>query len=143
MGSTAVNRAVSVYLAAVGAAVAVQFLAFPFYAYDSAGERMDGPVAVWTVLDWFMAFGLAALVITTCREKKRLAAGSSTDVRRWLGANFMFYGAVVLTLAFMPNWFESALGTGNDNWTIWHLIDAVLPVLFLVEAHRLWRGAAE
>lgn len=143
MESVAVKRVISVYLAAVGLAVAVQFLAFPFYAYDSAGERMDGPVTVWTVLDWFMAFGLAALVITTCKEKKRRAADPSTDVRRWLGANFMFYGAVMLALAFMPNWFESALGTGNDNWTIWHLIDTVLPVLFLVEAHRLWHGAAE
>ena len=143
MESTTVKRVISAYLAAVGLAAAVQFLVFPFYAYDSMGERLDWPVTVWLVLDWFMAVGLAALVATTCKEKKRRGADPSTDVRGWLGANFMFYSALLLAVAFMPNWFEAARGSGQDNWTVWHLIDTVLPVLFLVEAHRLWRGGAE
>ena len=45
------------------------------------GERLDWPVTVWLVLDWFMAVGLAALVATTCKKKKRRGAGHSTDVR--------------------------------------------------------------
>lgn len=40
---------ISAYLAVVGLAAAVQFLAFPFYAYDSAGDRLDWPVTVWLV----------------------------------------------------------------------------------------------
>ena len=52
----------------------------------------------------------------------------------------MFYGTVLLTLGFVPNWFAAGWGT-SPNGTIWHLIDTVLPVVFAVESCRLWRAA--
>ena len=134
-----VHRLISLYLALVAVAVAVQFVVYPLYAYDSRGEVVDSALDVWHVLDWFMAAGLVLLVTTTCREKRRHDAEGSSGVRPWLRSNFMFYGAVLLVLAFVPNWFEAAWGH-NDNWTIWHLIDTVLPVMFAAEAHRLWRS---
>lgn len=136
-----VQRLISLYLALVAVAVAVQFVVYPLYAYDSEGEVMASALDVWHVLDWFMAAGLVLLVVTTCREKRRHDGEESSDVRPWLRSNFMFYGAVLLALAFVPNWFEAAWGS-NDNWTIWHLVDTVLPVMFAAEGHRLWRATS-
>ncbi len=136
-----VHRLISLYLASVAVAVAVQFVVFPLYAYDSAGETLGSALDVWHVLDWFMAAGLMLMAVTTCREKRRHGADGQADVRPWLRSNLMFYGTVLLALAFVPNWFEAAWGH-NQNWTIWHVVDTVLPVMFAAEAHRLWRAAS-
>lgn len=134
-----VHRLISVYLALAALAVAVQFALFPLYAYDAAGEIRGTAMDVWHVLDWFMAAGLALLAVTTCRQKRRHDGGA--DLRLWLRSNLMFYGTVLLAVAFVPNWFASAWGS-NANGTIWHLIDTVLPVMFAVEALRLWRATS-
>ncbi|MDE0169442.1 MAG: hypothetical protein OXS29_07990 [bacterium] len=136
-----VHRLISLYLALVAVAVAMQFVAFPIYAYDSDGETLAAALDVWHVLDWFMAAGLALMAVSTCREKRRHRGDGPADVRQWLRSNLMFFGTVVLALAFVPNWFEAAWGH-NQNWTIWHLVDTVLPVMFLAEAHRLWRASS-
>lgn len=133
------HRLISVYLALVAVAVGVQFVVFPLYAYDSDGEAMASALDVWHVLGWFMAVALVLMLVTTCREKCRLAGDTSADLRPWLRSNVLFYATVLLALAYVPSWFESAWN-GNNNWTIWHLIDTVLPVLFAAEAYRLWRA---
>ncbi|MXY78673.1 MAG: hypothetical protein F4Y94_03030 [Chloroflexi bacterium] len=79
------------------------------------------------------------LVITIGAKRSCDAAGG--DDRQWIRANVMFYLTVLLTIAFVPNWFAAAWGE-NDNGTIWHIIDTVLPVLFLVQARRLLRTAS-
>ena len=94
--------------------------------------------AAWDVLNWFMALGLVVMLVTTSREKKRLDSAASVDIHRWLPANMMFYGTVLLTLGLVPNWFAAGWGS-NANGTIWYLIDTVLPVVFAVESCRLWR----
>lgn len=136
-----VNRLIGAYLGLVALVVGIQFVAFPLYGYDSGGERSSGALGVWQVLDWFMAIGLALMLVTTTRRKRRHEGEDSTNMRPWLAARVMFYGTIMLTLAFLPNWFEAAWGH-NDNWTIWHLIDTVLPVMFAVEGHRLWYAAS-
>lgn len=136
-----VNRLIGVYLGLVALAVGIQFVAFPLYGYDSAGDRSSSALAVWDLLDWFMAVGLVLMLVTTTRRKRRHDAESSTSMRQWLASRVMFYGTIMLALAFLPNWFEAAWGH-TDNWTIWHLIDTVLPVLFAVEGHRLWRSTS-
>ncbi|MYC84493.1 MAG: hypothetical protein F4X18_03120 [Acidimicrobiia bacterium] len=133
-----VNRLIGAYLGLVALAVGIQFVAFPLYGYDAAGDRRSSALGVWDLLDWFMAVGLVLMLVTTTRRKRRLDGESSTNMRQWLASRVMFYGTIMLALAFLPNWFEAAWGQ-NDNWTIWHLIDTVLPVLFAVEGHRLWR----
>ena len=65
-----------------------------------------------------------------------------TGVRQWIESNVMFYGAVMLTLAFIPNWFATQWGHNPDG-TIWHLIDTVLPVMFAIEARRIWRMTSD
>ena len=133
------HRLISVYLALVAVAVAVQFVLFPLYAYDSDGEVTNSALDVWHVLNWLMAAGLVLAVLTTCREKRRHEGDSGFGP--WLRSNVMFYGTVLLALAFVPNWFASAWGS-NANGTVWHLIDTVLPVMFAAEAHRLWQATS-
>ena len=135
------DRLIGAYLGLVAGVVAVQFVVFPLYAYDSAGERTSGALGIWHVLDWFMAIGLVLMLVTTSKRKRSHDGETSSNIRPWLASRVMFYGTAMLTLAFMPNWFEAAWGY-NDNWTIWHLIDSVLPVMFAVEGHRLWYAAS-
>ena len=135
----AVDKLISIYLVLVAIAVAVQFVVFPLYAYGVDGEVMASALDVWHVLDWFMAVGLVLVVVTTYGEKRRRDGDESPDLRPWLRSRFMFYGTVLLALAFVPNWFAAVWGS-NDNSTIWHLINTVLPVVFVAEAHRLWRA---
>ena len=136
-----VHRLISVYLALVAVAVAVHFVVFPLYAYDSGGGVLSSARDVWLVLDWFMAAGLALMVVTTFREKRRHGGDESADFRPWLRSNFMFYGTVLVALAFVPNWFEATWGFDADG-TIWHLVDTIIPVIFAAEAHRLWRATS-
>ena len=139
MSNVLVKRAVSAYLALVALAVLGQFVAYPLYAYE--GDNADAALEIWLVLDWFMAVGLALMLVMTCKGKQSCDADAASDSRQWIRANVMFYLTVLLTVAFLPNWFAAAWGE-NDNPTIWHIIDTVLPVLFLVQARRLLRPAA-
>ncbi|MXY77662.1 MAG: hypothetical protein F4Y40_11425 [Acidimicrobiia bacterium] len=137
----AVHKLMSAYLLLVAVAVAVHFMVFPLYAYDSGGEIMDAAHNVWHVLDVLMAAGLVLMMLTTWREKRRYEGDSSVDLRPWLRSNVMFYGTVLLALAFVPNWFEYAWGS-NSKPIVWHVIDTALPLMFAVEAHRLWRATS-
>ena len=136
-----VKRIIGSYLALAALAVAAQFVAYPFYAYDSGGDAMDAAVDTGRILNWLMAAGLVLMLITTFMAKQKLDTGSSADTRQWIGATSLFYGTVLLALAFVPNWFE-VLGEGNDDSTIWHLTNTALPVLFAVQARRLLRTDA-
>ena len=134
-----VNRLISLFLVLVAIAVTGQFVAYPLYGFDSRGESLASARRVWDVLNWFMAAGLVLMLATTYREKIRQAGDASVDLRPWLRSNVMFYATVLVALAFVPNWFASNWG-GRANGTVWHLLDTVIPVIFAVEAHRLWRS---
>ncbi|MDE0653026.1 MAG: hypothetical protein OXI26_05200 [bacterium] len=137
MSNVLVKRIVGAYLALVAVAVLAQFVAYPLYADDHADSALD----TWLILDWFMAVGLALMLLLTCKAKGSCDADPGSDTRQWIRANAMFYATVLLTIAFVPNWFAAAWGQ-DDNGTVWHVIDTVLPVLFLVQARRLLRPAA-
>lgn len=136
MSNVLVKRVVGAYLALVAAAVLAQFVAWPLYVDDHADAALD----TWLILNWFMAAGLALMLVITTRVKRSCDAEGGDD-RQWIRANVMFYLTVLLAVAFVPNWFAAAWGE-NDNGTIWHIIDTVLPVLFLVQARRLLRPAS-
>ena len=132
-------RLLSVYLVLIGIAVAAHFVIYPLYAYDDSGESSEGSLAVWLMLDWFMASGLFVMLITTLASKKAVNTDHDAVTREWLVANLMFYSTVMLALAFTPNWFAVAWGHKTD-WTVWHIIDTVLPVMFTVQACRIWHN---
>ena len=146
------TRGASVYLVLIAAVVAANFIAYPLYAYDSSGESTDTAAKIWLMIDSFMASGLFIVLVSTLNRKRAGDAKAQADstgagidggdslanIQRWIESNLMFYGTVILALAFIPNWFAAAWGYNADG-TIWHLIDTVLPVMFAVEARHLWR----
>lgn len=129
------NRLIGLYLVLVGAAVAAQFILYPLY-----GPSTDAGITIWLTLDWFMALGLVLALYTT--NQRRKAGRGDGDNGSPTGADVMFYVTAAVALAFFPNWFGEAF-TEHANvdaaWTIWHLIDSVLPILFIVEGRRLVR----
>ncbi len=137
MSNVLVKRLIGAYLALVAVVVLAQFVAWPLYVDDHADAALD----TWLILNWFMAAGLALMLVITTRAKRSCDAEGGGDTRQWVRANVMFYLTVLLAVAFVPNWFAAAWGE-NDNGTIWHVIDTVLPVLFLVQARRLLRPAS-
>ena len=130
------NRLIGIYLTVVGVAVAAQFILYPLY-----GTGSDVGINIWLTLDWFMAIGLVLALVTT-NQRRQMAKGDGSS-RCPTGADIMFYGTAMLALAFFPNWFGEAF-TEHANvdaaWTIWHVIDSVLPVIFITEGRRLTRG---
>ncbi len=139
-----IKRVISVYLALVAIGLAVQFTTWTIYAQASQRAR-DAAGAVWDVIGWSMLAGLVLTLVVTYQEKQRRDAGT-TSTRQWLTANRLFYAALVLTLAFMPNWFASRWGEPPNQatfWMVWYVIDTVTPVVFGVTAIRLWRTASD
>ena len=124
-------KPVAVYLKLVAAAVVINFFVYPFY---GPGDSPDDPsnVDVWLVLNWFMAAALAAALLTTWQ--RRAAAPQDRNARA------MFVATVVMTIAFVPNWFSATWANGG-NGTIWHFIDTAVPVLLWIEGHRLWKAS--
>ena len=156
-----IKRIISIYLAIVAVVVTVQFVAYPLYAYDEAGNEIKNSLDamdVWHIIDWFMAGGLILAVATSFMAKqahdanlrdaqagcvsdgKGLSGSDVGAIRQWFECNLIFYSAVLLLIAFIPNWIATVWSFNSDG-TIWHLIDTILPVLFVVQARRLWVGA--
>ena len=133
------ERVISIYVALVALVTVAQSVMFPVYGYESDGTAASGANTVWHVLNWFMALGLAAMLSTTYREKQRLDTEAPPDLRRWIGVNTKFYLTVLLTLAFVPNWVAAIVEQGEIG-LVWYAVNTSLPVLFAVEAHRLWHS---
>jgi hypothetical protein len=135
------ERVISHYLALVALVTAAQSVTFPVYGYESDGTAASGAITVWHVLNWFMALGLAAMLSTTYREKQRLDAETSSDLRPWIGASAKFYLTVLLTVAFVPNWVAAIFERGEVG-LVWYAINTSIPILFALEAIRLRRAAS-
>ena len=133
-----VKRLAGLYLALVGAAVAVHFVIDPLI-YDTEWE--EGVPTAWIVLDWLMALGLAIALWVTFEAKRAADAGS--ELREYLVANVQFYVAAVLTLLFAWNavQIDWAAGDQTPDSQVWVFIDVVLPLLFVTLGLRLWNRA--
>ena len=68
------ERVIGIYLTLVALATAAQAVIYPAYGYEPDGTAASGAAAVWHVINWFLALGLAAMLYTTYREKRRLDA---------------------------------------------------------------------
>ena len=93
-----VKRLAGLYLAVVGAAVAVHFVIDPLIYEWAEG---DGTPVLWIILDWLMAVGLAIALWVTFEAKRAADAGS--DLREYLTANAGFYVAAALALLLVWN----------------------------------------
>ena len=129
------RRLAGVYLAIVGAAVAVHFVLDPLIYEWAEG---DGTPVIWLVLDWLMALGLAIALVVTFEAKR--AADAGADLREYLTANAAFYVAAALTLLLIWNGVQIGWAAGNQtpDFQVWVFIDVVLPLLFVSLGARLW-----
>ena len=130
-----VRRLAGLYLAIVGAAVAVHFVIDPLIYEWAEG---DGTPVLWIILDWLMAIGLAIAVLVTFEAKRGLDGGS--DVREYISANAKFYVAAALTLLFLWNAVQIGWAAGDQtpDGQVWVFIDVVVPLLFVPLGIRLW-----
>ena len=131
-----VQRLAGVYLAVIGAAVAIHFVADPLvYKWD------DGTPTPWIVLDWLMAIGLAIALYVTFMAKRD--ANGSSDLREYLVANAQFYVAAGLALLFVWNAVQISWAAGDQSpdSQVWVFIDVVVPMLFVTLGIRMWNEA--
>ena len=130
------KRVLAVYLLAVGLAVAVNFVATPFY--HDGGD--DYPV--WNILNWFMAVAMVIAVAASFVEKRR-SCQAGDDLKRHVDANVPFYASVVVLLLFLANAAANLADHPSQSGDVWSAVDAAMPVLLGVVGMRLWRGSGD
>ena len=130
------TRLLSLYLTLVGLAVAVHFIAVPWY--HPGG---DEPYPIWELLDWFMAVAIVIALISTFVHKVRHDTGGGSDLREHVSVNVLFYGTLGVGILFYWNWSHLLRETGDADWLIWNFIDVALPLLLIAAGRRLWRAS--
>ena len=131
------TRLLSLYLTLVGIAVAVHFIAVPWY--HPGG---DEAYPIWELLDWFMAVAIVIALISTFVHKRRHDAGDGSDLHEHLSVNVLFYGTLGVGILFFWNWSNLLRETGEADWLVWNFIDVALPLLLIAAGRRLWRASA-
>jgi hypothetical protein len=129
-------RAVAAYLVLVAVAVAVHFIITPLY--HPGG---DAPFTAWAVMNWFMAVAMLITLAAACAEKRRIDGDRETDLKRYLEANTVFYGAVAVFILYFWNWFSSLSPNNVPDSQFWVVIDILMPIVMGVAGCRMWRNA--
>ena len=131
-----VMRLLAVYVMLTGVAVAVHFIAVPWY-HPGGGE----PYPIWTALDWLMAvaiaFALAALFVA-----KRRFSGDDAPLREYLSVNVLFYATLIVALLFYWNWSNVLRNSDDVDWLIWNFLDVAIPLVLVGAGARMWRAPA-
>ena len=78
-----------------GAAVAVRFIITPLY--HPGG---DAPFTAWHVMNWLMAALMLITLGTSYLAKRRTDTGGTADLKGYLEANTVFYGAVGASIVY-------------------------------------------
>ncbi len=131
-----IRKPLAVILALTAIAVLIHFIAGPFY------QDLIESNTVWSVLNWFMAFGVIAALILTYMTK-RTAPTEDCDTKTYIGVNTWFYSAAALTILYFWNWFNE-LASGGDSagevsGNFWVVIDTLYVILILRLSVDLWR----
>ncbi len=132
------SRAVAAYLVLLAVAVAVHFIITPLY--HPGG---DAPFPAWEVLNWFMAAGMVFALAASYAEKRRVDSDDSAPMKRYLEANTVFYGTVVVFMLFFWNWFASLSSNNQPDGQYWAVIDVLMPLVTGVIGCRMWRNVAK
>ncbi len=127
------GRVTSVYLIVLAVVVAVNFIITPLY--HPGG---DEPYTVWETLNWFMAVGMVITVIASYVQKRRVDADGSSDVKRYLEANAVFYLAVVVFIIFFWNWFSDLSPNNAPDGQYWVVVDTLMPIVMGVTGCRMY-----
>ena len=127
------GRVTSVYLIVLAVVVAVNFIITPLY--HPGG---DEPYTVWETLNWFMAVGIGITVISSYVQKRRVDADGSSDLKRYLEANAVFYLAVVVFLIFFWNWFSNLSANNEADGQFWVVVDTLMPIVMGLTGCRMY-----
>ena len=127
------GRVTSVYLIVLAVVVAVNFIITPLY--HPGG---DEPYTVWETLNWFMAVGMVITVIASYVQKRRVDADGSSDLKRYLEANAVFYLAVVVFLIFFWNWFSNLSASNEADGQYWVVVDTLMPIVMGLTGCRMY-----
>ncbi len=116
----------------VGIAVAVHFIITPFYHAGGA------PFTLWRCMNWFIAPAVLITVVASYAGKRSMDGEGSSDPKRYLEVNTVFYGSVAAGIIYYWNWALS-LSPGNVPYgQFWSVLGAALPILMVVAGIRLW-----
>ena len=129
-----VQRVLGGYVMVIALAVAVNFIITPFFFDNESGYP------IWDVLDFFMAAAILIAFAASCRDMWRLCKeGDEADLKRYVSVNVAFFATVVLLLLFFSNWAAHLVKHETlEDWTIWAIIDAILPPILGAGGLRLW-----
>ena len=139
MSMILVNRIVPAFLFIMAIAVAANLILTPVY-HDGSENY-----AVWKIMNWPMAVGVAIALIASCIRYKTGKQGDSNSMGS-LRATLVFYGAIVLTMIFFWNWIwtlnpSSETGEAVTSHMIhFPLTNALFTIIGLSTAKYLWRG---
>ena len=128
----------SFVLGLLATGVLLHFVFSPFY------EDLIDAALMWDYINWFMAAGILATLITTCIYKKSVNSDAAST-NAYICANVAFYAAAVLAILFFWNWFDN-LTAGEDGQSqtrrnYWPAINALFVVLLASVSAHLCRDA--
>lgn len=131
-----VLRLLAVYVMLTGVAVAVHFIAVPWY-HPGEGE----PYPIWTALDWLMAVAIAVSLVALFAAKRRFSVDDA-PLREYLSVNVLFYATVIVGMLFYWNWGNALRDSPDADWLIWNFLDVAIPLVLVGAGARMWRRAA-
>ena len=135
-----VKRVLAVFLVVIGIAAAALLIVTPL-THDGSPDY-----PVWKMLNWFMAAGVV-IVLVVAFLRKHVREGDELIVAEYLRLNFVYYGAIALTMLFFWEWFwtlnpDSETGDAVTSHIIYFpIMDALFVALSLSVGRRLWREA--
>ena len=130
-------RATAAYLVLLAAVVAINFVITPLY--HPGG---DEPFTVWAILNWFMALGMVIALAASYVDKRRVDGDGSTEMKRYVNANVVFYATAIVSLLFFWNWFSLLSPNNEPDGQFWAVIDTLMPLVLGVTGFRMFRSAA-
>lgn len=118
----------------MAAVVGVLFFLTPVYDDGSTGYP------TWVIVNWFMAPAVLTALAASFVWKLGLNKDGAVDgdLRRSLEVNALFYGALVLALWYLSNWFGDMVG--REVPLLWSFIDPLYVAVTGACGARLWRS---
>ncbi len=136
-----VKRVLAVFLVLTGIAAAALLIVTPL-THDGSPDY-----PVWRILNWFMAAGVV-IVLVVAFMRKHVPGREELIVTEYLRLNFVYYGAIALTMLFFWEWFwtlnpDSETGDAVTSHIVYFpIVDALFVALSLSVGRRLWSDAA-
>ena len=125
-------RAAGFYIILVGVAIAVHFIITPFFQAGGAS------LTAWHYMNWLIAPAVLITLAASYIGKRRFDAEGSSELKRYLEANGLFYGAVAASIIYYWNWFLTLAPNNVADGQFWSVLGAALPILMVVAGLRLW-----